>query len=334
MDRIEAMSIFVAAAAAGSLSAAGRRLQIPLSTVSRKLSDLEAHLGVRLITRSTRRLTLTDAGREYLVASREILDRVSDAERSATYRHTKPRGELVIAAPLMFGRMHVLPVVTDLLRQLDTVHARLVLSDQNANLLEENIDVAVRIGELPDSSLTARRVGEVTRVVCASPAYLERHGVPQTPSDLSRHDCVTYDGLSSMAWSFPAPEGTVRVPVRARLVVNTADAAVAAAESGIGITRVLSYQVAPQLADGRLIRVLQEHEPTPSPVNLLYVRQGSIPAKTRAFLDLAAQTLTQAMKAPTGQSPTGALSAAPESGHPDPRVAKTAGSPVHWGAAR
>lgn len=296
MDRYEAMSVFVATADEGSLSAAGRRLQMPLPTVSRKLAELEAHLGARLFIRSTRKQTLTEAGRDYLAASREILDRVIEAERSAVGRQASPRGELIIAAPLVFGRFHVLPVVTDLLSLFSDISVRLVLSDTNANLLEDNIDVAVRIGELPDSGLTARQVGEITRVVCASPAYIEKHGSPRSPVELRRHECVTFEGLSSsLTWSFPTSEGTVRVPVRTRLTVNTADAAIAAAESGVGITRVLSYQVAPQLQRGTLVRLLKEHEPTPSPVNLLYARQGRLPAKTRCFLDMAATRLTGAL---------------------------------------
>jgi DNA-binding transcriptional LysR family regulator len=296
MDRFEAMSVFVAAADEGSLSAAGRRLLMPLPSVSRKLADLEAHLGVRLMIRSTRQLVLTDAGRDYLTASREVLDRVAEAERSAIGGHTSPRGELVIAAPLMFGRFHVLPVIMSLLAQFDDVNVRLVLSDANANLLEENIDVAVRIGELPDSGLTARRVGEITRVLCASPAYLSKHGRPEVPSDLSRHECVTFEGLSSPhTWSFSGSEGTVQIPVRSRLIVNTADAAVAAAINGVGITRVLSYQVAHQFAQEVLIRLLQDYEPMPSPVNLLYARQGRLPAKTRCFLELAVEQLTQVL---------------------------------------
>lgn len=296
MDRIEAMGIFVAAADEGSLSAAGRRLQIPLPSVSRKLADLEAHLGVRLMTRSTRQLTLTDAGRDYLIASRDILDRVAEAERTAIGGSMSPRGELVIAAPLMFGRNHVLPIVTEFLSRSDDVSVRLVLSDTNANLLEENIDVAVRIGSLPDSGLTARQVGEITTVVCASPAYLKNHGTPEIPSDLRNHECVTFSGLSSpQAWSFSSSKGTTRVPIRSRLSVNTADTAVAAATDGLGITRVLCYQAASQFAQNSLVRLLREYEPTPSPVNLLYAHQGRLPAKTRCFLSLAAERLAQVL---------------------------------------
>lgn len=296
MDRIEAMAVFVAAADEGSLSAAGRRLQMPLPSVSRKLADLEAHLGVRLMNRTTRQMTLTDAGRDYLIASREILDRVAEAERTALGGNTSPRGELVVAAPLLFGHYHVLPIVTELLQQFDDVNVRLVLSDTNVNLLEEKIDVAVRIGELPDSGLTARRVGEITRVVCASPAYLQKHGEPETPSDLRNHDCVTFAGLSSsLAWSFLGSKGTIRVPVCSRLTVNSADAAVTAAMNGLGITRVLCYPAASQFAQKSLVRLLREYEPAPSPVNLLYARQGRLPAKTRCFLALAADRLTQVL---------------------------------------
>lgn len=296
MDRIEAMAVFVAAADEGSLSAAGRRLQMPLPSVSRKLADLEAHLGVRLMNRTTRQMTLTDAGRDYLAASREILDRVAEAELSVLGGNISPRGELVIAAPLLFGRYHVLPIVMELLQQFDDVNVRLELSDTNVNLLEEKIDVAVRIGELPDSGLTARRVGEIPRVVCASPAYLQKHGEPKTPSDLRNHDCVTFAGLpSSLAWSFLGSKGTMRVQVRSRLTVNSADAAVTAAMNGLGITRVLYYQAASQFAQKSLVRILREYEPAPSPVNLLYARQGRLPAKTSCFLALAADRLTQVL---------------------------------------
>lgn len=298
MDRFEAMSIFAAVADEGSLSAAGRRLQMPLASVSRKLSELEARLGARLVLRSTRRLALTEAGRDYLDCCREILERVDDAERAAAGANASPRGTLVVAAPLVFGRLHVLPVIADYLQQHPDVNVRLLLGDRNANLLEENIDVAVRIGALPDSGLTARAVGGITRVVCASPGYLKRHGVPRTPEDLRSHGCVTFEGLmSSSAWSFSGPDGTRRVPIRCRLSVTTADAASAAAAAGVGITRLLSYQVESRIADGSLRRLLADYEPAPVPVHLLYARQGRLPAKTRSFLDLAAGRLEQGLRA-------------------------------------
>jgi DNA-binding transcriptional LysR family regulator len=264
--------------------------------VSRKLGELEKQLGTRLMTRTTRQLTLTDAGREYLTACREILDRVDDADRAAAGVHAKPRGELVVAAPLVFGRVHVLPVIADYLDQHPDVTVRLVLSDRNANLLEEHVDVAVRIGALPDSGLTARPVGAITRLVCASPGYLKRHGTPSTPDDLRDHTCVTFEGLmSSTAWSFHGPDGTRRVPIRSRLVVNTADGAIAAALRGVGITRLLSYQVADRIADRTLTRLLVDYEPEAVPVSLLYARQGRLPAKTRAFVEQAADRLTSSV---------------------------------------
>jgi DNA-binding transcriptional LysR family regulator len=299
MDRLEAMTVFVAAADEGTLSAAARRLRMPLATVSRKLADLERRLGTRLITRTTRRMTLTEAGRDYLAACREILDRVDEAERGAAGVHAAPRGELIVAAPLVFGRLHVLPVVAEYLGAHPDVSVRLVLSDRNASLLEEHIDVAVRIGPLPDSGLTARLVGSITRVVCASPAYLKRHGVPEVPQDLRSHQCITFEGLmSAAAWSFRGPEGSERIPVRSRLVVNTAEAALAAAVGGLGITRLLSYQVAQPIAAGSLKRVLADREPEAAPVNLLYARQGRLPAKTRAFVELAAQRLAAGVTPP------------------------------------
>lgn len=294
MDRIETMTVFVAAAEEGSLSAAGRRLRMPLASVSRKLADLETHLGTRLMVRTTRQLTLTDAGRDYLIACREILERVEEAERLAAGVHGQPRGELVVAAPLVFGRLHVVPVIAEYLDSHPDVDVRLVLSDRNANLLEENIDVAVRVGPLPDSGLTARPVGEITRVICASPAYLQCHGVPAVPDDLRTHRCITFEGLmTATTWSFGQGEQMQRVPVRSRLIVNTADAAITAAVSDIGITRVLSYQVSRLVAQGLLTRLLTAFEPPPVPVHLLYARQGRLPAKTRAFLDLAVARLVR-----------------------------------------
>lgn len=295
MDRLEAMAIFAAAADEGSLSAAGRRLRMPLPSVSRKLADLERHIGTRLMIRTTRQLTLTDAGRDYLAACREILDRVDEADRVAAGVHGSPRGELVVAAPLVFGRLHVLPIVAEYLGQNPDVNVRLALSDRNANLLEEHVDVAVRIGPLPDSGLTARSVGSITRVVCASPAYLKTHKAPKTPDDLRNHDCVTFEGLTaSTAWSFQVSHRAHRVPIRSRLVVNTADGAIAAALRGVGITRVLSYQVTDHIASGTLHRLLVDYEPEASPVHLLYARQGRLPAKTRAFVELAVARLTMA----------------------------------------
>src|SRR5271155_2126920 len=196
MDRLEAMSLLVAVAEAGSLSAASRKLGVPLPTVSRKISDLEAHLRTRLLTRSTRKLALTDSGTAYVAAAKRILDEVSEAERAASGEHAAPRGDLVITAPVVFGRLHVLPVIAEFLARWPEINVRLVLADRNLHLIDDHIDIAVRIGALAESALAATKVGSVRRVVCGSPAYFAAHGVPKRPEDLSALSAVTFDPFS------------------------------------------------------------------------------------------------------------------------------------------
>ena len=289
MDRLEAMAVFAAIIDGGSLSAAGRRLNVPLATVSRKLADLEAHLKTRLITRSTRKLMLTDAGRDYLDACRQILEQVDEAESAASGAYAKVQGQLVVAAPIVFGRLHVVPVAAAFLEAHPEVDIHLRLGDRNVNLIEEHVDMALRIGILPDSNLVAMQVGTIRRVVCASPNYLQRFGTPQSLSDLAAHRCITFDGLeATTAWTFVAADGQKRqAPVRSRMSVSTADAAIEAAVLGLGLTRVLSYQVADAIRDGRLVRALVAEEPPGVPVSLIYGGQGRLPMKTRAFIDFA-----------------------------------------------
>lgn len=299
MDRLEAMAILVAAVETGSLSAAGRRLGAPLPTVSRKLSDLEAHLGARLLVRSTRKLTLTEAGAAYLAASKRILEQVDEAERVVAGEYADPRGNLVITAPIVFGRLHVLPIVNDFLALYPDIDVRLVLSDRNADMIDDHIDVAVRIGRLAESTAIATRVGSVRRVVCGSPAYFERRGEPKTPNDLSTHDYVTFEGLAgAAAWDFPAPGSrTIRVtPIRSRLSVSTAEAAIEAAGAGVGVTRVLSYQAVRAIEAGALKVVLEDFEGEALPVHLLHAGQGLLPLKARAFLDAAAPRLRRVFR--------------------------------------
>jgi len=292
MDRLEAMSLFVAAVEAGSLSAAARRFGIPLATVSRKVSDLERHLNTRLLNRSTRRLTPTDTGQAYLAACRRILDDVGEAERIAAGEYSSPTGELAITAPVVFGRLHVLPVVTGFLSAYPDVDIRLTLADRITQLVEDHFDLAVRIGRLPDSSLVAIGVGSIRRVVCASPAYLAEHGTPTTPQDLETHSCITLEQLASAAtWSFARGRMEVPVQVRSRLQVNTAEAAIDAAIAGVGLTRVLSYQIEAALRSGALRVLLREFEPKPWPVSLVHAGSGLLPVKLRAFLDFAAPLL-------------------------------------------
>lgn len=296
MDRLESMSILLAVVEAGSLSAAARRLGMPLATVSRKVSELEAHLKARLLIRSSRQVALTDAGRSYVAACKRILEDVSEAERAAAGEYSAPRGDLIITAPLVFGRLHVLPIVTDFLGAFPDIDVRLSLADRVVNILEEHVDVAVRIGELPDSSLVARRVGSIRRIVCASPAYLAKRGTPKLPGNLAAHDCVTFEGLMSPdVWSFATGKAMTSIAIRSRLVVNTAEAAIDAAIAGIGVTRVLSYQAAAALRAGTLAVVLREFEPQPLPVNLVHAGQPLLPLKLRAFLDFAAPRVRAAL---------------------------------------
>ena len=211
MDRLEAMSLLVAVAEAGSLSAAGRKLGVPLPTVSRKISDLEAHLKARLLTRSTRKLALTDSGAAYVAAAKRILDEVGEAERTASGEHAAPRGDLVITAPIVFGRLHVLPIIAEFLARWPEINVRLLLSDRNLHLIDDRIDIAVRIGALADSAFVAANVGSVRRVVCGSPAYFAAHGVPRKPEDLSALTAVTFDQLSLFgALDLPRPEVEAR----------------------------------------------------------------------------------------------------------------------------
>ncbi|ESY81632.1 LysR family transcriptional regulator [Mesorhizobium sp. LNHC221B00] len=294
MDRLEAMSLFVAAAESGSLSAAARHLGTPLATVSRKVSELERHLKTRLLNRSTRRLTLTDAGHAYLAACRRILEDVGDAERTAGGEYSAPTGELIITAPIVFGRLHVLPVVTAFLAAYPQVDIRLTLGDRIAQLAEDHIDLAIRIGRLPDSRMVATRVGSIRHVVCASPAYLAEHGAPKTPKDLETHSCITFEGMGSLAtWTFAVDKADIPVPVRSRLRVNTAEAAIDAATAGVGMTRVLSYQIVAAVRSGALQPVLEDFEPEPWPVNLVHAGQGRLPVKLRAFLDFAGPRLRE-----------------------------------------
>jgi DNA-binding transcriptional LysR family regulator len=292
MDRLESMSILVAVVEAGSLSAAARRLGTPLATVSRKVSELEGHLKTRLLNRTSRRLTLTDAGQSYVAACRRILEQVDEAERAASGEFSAPRGELMVTAPIVFGRLHVLPVATEFLAAYPEIKVRLALADRVVNLMEDHVDVALRIGALPDSSLMATRIGVIRRVVCASPAYFAARGVPKTLADLAAHDCIGFDVLTTAeAWTFEQGRSEISVPISARLTVTTAEAVVDAAISGVGIARVLSYQAAQALRDRRLALALVDFEPAPWPVHLVYTGGRMLPLKLRAFLDFAAPRL-------------------------------------------
>ncbi|SEM24316.1 DNA-binding transcriptional regulator, LysR family [Luteibacter sp. UNCMF331Sha3.1] len=294
MNRLEAMAILVAVVDAGSLSGAARRLGMPLATVSRKVGELESHLHTRLLHRTTRQLSLTEAGSSYVAFCRRVLEEIDEAERAATGEYASPKGELVVTAPVVFGRLHVVPAVAEFLAHYPEIDVSLMLTDRVVHLMDENTDVAVRVGALPDSALVAAGVGTVRRVVCASPGYLSAHGVPSTPRDLASHECITFEVLASTrAWVFATDGAEISVPVRSRLAVNTAEAAIAAALLGVGVIRVLSYQVADALRDGTLRVVLEDYEAAPLPISLVHKGQAPLPLKVRAFLDFVAPRLRE-----------------------------------------
>jgi DNA-binding transcriptional LysR family regulator len=299
MDRLEAMSILVAAAEAGSFSAAGRQLGVPLPTISRKVADLEAHLNTQLLVRSTRKLSLTKAGLAYVAACKRILEQVDEAESRASGEYTVPRGTLAMTAPIVFGRLHVVPVVNEFLARFPEINIYLTLSDHTISIVDEHIDLAVRVGALHDSTLVATKVGEIRRVVCGSPDYFAAHGVPKTPDDLADHMCVTFTALASgMAWIFnPRGKATKSVRPHCRLKINTAEAAIDAAIAGVGVTNVLSYQVARAVAAGKLRLILEDHEPDPIPVRLVHAGQAILPLKLRRFTEFAASRLRKSLAA-------------------------------------
>jgi DNA-binding transcriptional LysR family regulator len=299
MDRLEAMSILVAAAEAGSFSAAGRQLGVPLPTISRKVADLEAHLNTQLLVRSTRKLSLTEAGLAYVAACKRILEQVDEAESQASGEYIVPRGTLAMTAPIVFGRLHVVPVVNEFLARFPQINVHLTLSDRTINIVDEHIDLAVRVGALPDSTLVATKVGEIRRVVCGSPDYFAAHGVPKTPDDLADHMCVTFTALASgMRWIFnPRGKATRSVRPNCRLKINTAEAAIDAAIASVGVTNVLSYQVARAVAAGKLRLILEDYEPDPIPVHLVHAGQAILPVKLRRFTEFAASRLRKSLAA-------------------------------------
>ena len=298
MDRLDAMRVFVAVAEAGSLSAAARRLKVPLPTVSRKLGQLEEHLGVSLIVRTTRKFVLTEPGRTYLESCRRLLGEIEDAERLAAGEYEAPKGRLYVTAPIVFGRLHVLPVALAFLKAYPEVDLRLSLVDRITDMIEEGIDIALRIATLADSSLIAARVGAVKLVTCAAPAYLKATGTPRAPAELIQHHCIASANLSATdRWSFRIDGDDRTVPIRSRLAVSTAEAAIDAAIAGIGITRVLSYQAAAAIKAGKLKPILRQFELPEIPVSLVHPESRLTPPKLRAFLDFAAPRLRQRLTA-------------------------------------
>lgn len=298
MDRFEAMRTLLAAVDGGSLSAASRALNTPLPTISRRVSDLEAHLGAQLVVRTSRKLLLTEAGEAYVGAVRRLLEDLGDAERAASGEYRVPRGELLVTAPIMFGKLHVAPIVHAFLTAYPDVTVRLVLSDANIDIAEAYVDVAIRVGQLPDSELVARQVGHIHWVLCASPDYIARRGEPKVPEDLMQHDCIAFEGLQThRVWRIGAGSTARSVTITPRFSVNTADAVVEAASAGLGIARVMSYQAAHCVGACRLVPVLADQGYVPVPVHMVHRRQRSQPLKLRAFLDFVAPRLKLAIDA-------------------------------------
>jgi DNA-binding transcriptional LysR family regulator len=292
VDRLNTMRAFVAVAEDQGFAPAARRLRMSPPAVTRAIAALEERIGTRLLHRTTRVVRLTEAGTRFLADCKRILGEIEEAEASAGGAHAEPRGELAVTAPVMFGRMYVAPVLLDFLASHPHVVARMLFLDRVVDLLDEGLDVAVRIAHLPDSSLTAIPVGWVRQVVCASPAYLAAHGTPGAPADLARFDAITFSqAVSRQEWQFGPTGRGATVNPRTHLVVNTADVAVAAAVAGRGLTRVLSYQSAPDVRAGRLQIVLEEFEPPPIPINVVYPEGRRAAAKVRAFVDFTVERL-------------------------------------------
>jgi DNA-binding transcriptional LysR family regulator len=266
---------------------------------------LEAALKTQLLIRSTRQLTLTESGRGYIAACRRILEDVNEAERAAAGEYTEPRGELIVTAPVVFGRLHVLPVITEFLQAYAEVKVRLALGDRNFNILEDHVDLVLRIGTLPDSGLITTQLGSLRRIVCAIPQYLSKRGTPERVQDLASHDCVSFDLFAvGDTWRFLVDGAETVVRIHPRLTVSTADAAIDAAVAGLGVTCVLSYQVESALRAGDLKLVLESFEPEPLPVSFLYASQGRLPLKLRALLDFAIPRLrARLQKAAVGLAP-------------------------------
>lgn len=289
MDRLHLIQVFVAVVDAQGFAGAARKLDISPPAVTRAVGELEAHLGVRLLTRTTRMVRVTEAGDRYVQDCRRILTDLALADEAVAGLHGTPRGRLTLTAPVLFGALHVAPIVTEYLQRYPQVVASCWFLDRVVNLMDEGVDIAVRIGELPDSSLQALRVGQVRRVICAAPDYLARHGTPQDPDELTAHTVIAASGVS------PATEWRLRggrtARISPRMITTSNDSAVAAAVSGFGITRLMSYQIDEAVRAGRLRVLLADFEPAALPVHLVHHegRHGS--QKARAFLDLAIERL-------------------------------------------
>jgi DNA-binding transcriptional LysR family regulator len=283
--------VFVEVAERGSFAEAARRLHRSPAAVTRAVAELEARLGVRLLNRTTRAVSVTEPGQRFLAGARRVLSDLEEIELAAIGQGRAPRGELRVTAPIEFGRRHVLPLVTEFLADFPEVNVRLALLDRPIDLIEEGLDAAIRIGALPDSSIIATRVGTMRSLTVAAPSYLQRRGRPKVPGDLAAHDIIAFAGIDGTErWRFA---GGREARIRPRLIVNTAAAAIDAAEAGFGITRVLGYQAADAIRNKLLVRVLRDHEDPEVPIHVLYPNGRHPPPKLRAFLDALVPRLRQ-----------------------------------------
>ena len=297
MDRLHLMGIFVAVAEEQGFAAAARRLQMSPPAVTRAITALEEHLKVKLLNRTTRHVRITEAGHRYLDDARRILADADAADEAAAGINAEPRGHLSITAPVLFGRIFVMPGIVNYLEQYPETNISAQFMDRNVNLLEEGVDVGIRIGELPDSSMRALRVGSVRLVLCASSTYLQKHGLPQHPEELLSHTIIASSaGNNAVDWRFnmqkssKSPKEKI-LRIKPRLTTTTNDSAIAAAVRGFGIARLLSYQIAPQLASGELKIILSDYEPTPRPIHIIHREGRYTSTRVRAFIDLMAEQL-------------------------------------------
>lgn len=296
MDRLHELEVFVAVAEAGSFAKAGARLRLSPPAVTRAISALEDRLGARVFNRTTRSLTITDVGRRFLESARRILADLDTAEKEAVGETATPQGHLTITAPVTFGRATLAPVVCEFLSQHPRVTASVMLLDRIANLVEEGIDLAARIGPLPDSNMIAKRVGSVRRILVASPDYLARRGTPEKPADLKTHSVIAFTGLTpNREWRFVSERGPSSIALNPAFEVNDALAAINAAELGSGVTVALSYMVHDKIQEGKLVPVLDDAAPPPTPVHLVYPHSRLVAPKIRAFVDFAAPRLKIAL---------------------------------------
>lgn len=294
MDRLHLMTVFVAVAEEASFARGARRLGMSPPAVTRAIAALEERLGVKLLNRTTRCVRTTEAGQRYLDDSRRIIGEVDEADEAAAGINAEPRGHLAITAPVLFGKMFVLPGIVEFLRRYPDMEVSALFLDRVVNLLEEGLDVGVRIGELPDSSMKAIRVGSVRRVLCASPGYLDKHGIPHSLAALSEHSIVSATAVSPTSeWKFGQGSELSTVRVKPRLALSSNDAAMEAALQGFGITRLLSYQVAVNVAAGQLKIMLSEFEPPPMPIHVLHREGRYTSVKIRSFVDLMAVRLRE-----------------------------------------